>query len=146
MTNGTFNENWAKGIGVGFEMFEHYLFPLFADIRYNGQDNDVSPFFALKMGYAFGNFRKKHYSNMSFEYEPYYVTDAYFRNYGGLLLNPEIGVKIPLSEKVDLLFTMAYRHQIIKTKVMQNLGWQNYEWKHKESINRLSFGMAFMFR
>jgi hypothetical protein len=146
MTHGILGENWATGIGAGFEMFSHNLFPFFLDLRYTPDDNNISPFFALKTGYAFGNLRKKHYANLGLEYEPFYVSDVYFRNYGGLMLHPEIGVKIPLSEKVDVLFTLAYRYQKIKTKVISGLSWQNYEWEHKESLNRLSFGMAFMFR
>jgi len=142
MTNGILSENWATGIGAGFEMFEHHLFPVFLDLRYTSNDNNASPFFALKMGYAFGNLTKKHYDNLSLDYEPFFVTNADFMNHGGFMLNPELGVKIPLSEKVDVLFTVAYRHQKLKTKVNQ----MSYEWVHKQSLNRLSFGMAFMFR
>ncbi len=35
ITNGyMFNEHWAAGAGVGFEIFDHNLFPLFAELRY----------------------------------------------------------------------------------------------------------------
>jgi hypothetical protein len=152
MTNGyMFNEHWAAGIGVGFEIFEHNHFPLFADIRYTLWDSKVSPYFAVKTGYAFGNFKSRHYDSdesLVLNYEPYYAHNADFRNYGGYLLHPEMGVKVPLSDNADLLFTVAYRYQKVKTKITQTYdgGITTNEWEHKESLNRLSFGVAIMFR
>jgi len=108
-------------------------------------DNTVSPFFAIKMGHAIGNFNKKHYDELYLNYSPFNVYDVYFRNYGGLMLHPEMGVKIPLSKNADWLFTVAYRYQKSKTTVSQNFG-QRYEWKHKVGMNRLVFGMAVVFR
>ena len=70
--------------------------------------------------------------------------DVDFRNHGDLMLQPEMGVKIPLSEKSDLL-TVAYRYQRIKTTVTPASG-QRYIWEYKANMNRLSFGVAIMFR
>jgi hypothetical protein len=140
-----FNEHWAAGIGMGFEIFSHHLLPVFLDIRYTLRDNDVSPFFALKTGYAIGNFEKKHYDDLYLDYQPFYVNNADFRNHGGFMLYPEMGVKFPLSEKADLLFSVAYRYQKMRTTVSQDFG-QHMKWEHKEDINRLSFGLAIMFR
>ena len=145
MTNGIiFDERWAAGIGVGFEIFDRNLFPVFIDIRHTLRDNNVSPFFAFKMGHAFGGF-KKHYDNLTLYHSPYYVSNADYKRSGGFMLSPEMGVKFPLNEKTDLLFTVAYRHQKIKSKISQGFGWRQ-EWEYKESLNRLSFGAAIMFR
>ena len=151
MTNGyRFNEHWAAGIGVGFEIFNHNLFPVFADIRYTLWDNKVSPVFAVKTGYAFSDFKKKHYDTKYLDFEPYYVNNADIRNYGGFMLHPEMGVKVLLSENADLLFTVAYRYQKIKTVVTQeydnSANYEYNEWEYKASLNRLSFGIAIMFR
>jgi len=157
MTNGyMFNEHWAAGVGVGFEIFDRNMFPAFADIRYTLWDNKVSPYFAIKGGYAFSDFKKKHYDNLTLNYDPYSVPNADFRCYGGLLLNPEMGVKVPLSGNADLLFTVAYRYQKIKSVIRQSYDYGVYEdinnsgsfneWTHKENLNRLSFGVAVMFR
>ena len=147
MTNGyMFNEHWTAGIGVGFEIFDRNLFPVFADIRYTLWDNKISPFFAVKTGYAIGNFKKKHYDNLTLDFEPYYAYNAEFRNYGGYMLHPEMGVKIPLSENADLMFTVAYRYQKMKSKVTQTYDVYFDEWKHTKNLNRLSFGVAIMFR
>ena len=150
MTNGyMFNEHWAAGIGVGFEIFDRNLFPVFADVRYTLWDDKISPFFAFKTGYSISSFKKKHYDDwLYFDFEPYSVSNADLRNYGGFMFNPEMGVKVPLSENADLMFTVAYRLQKTKTKIKQKQDNYPYfdEWKHKESLNRLSFGMAIMFR
>jgi len=150
MTNGyMFNEHWAAGIGVGFEIFDHNYFPVFADVRYTLWDNKISPFFAVKTGYSFGNFKKKHYDNLHLNHEPYYANNVDFRNYGGFMLHPEMGVKVPLSENADLMFTAAYRYQKIKSKVTQKFDYNPHyyhEWEYKASLNSLSFGIAIMFR
>jgi len=143
MTNGyMFNEHWAAGVGIGFEMFDQNMFPLFADIRYTLRDNEIAPFFAIKSGYSIGDLKKKHYDVLYFYYQPYYATDVYFRNYGGFILHPEVGTKIPLSEKADLLVTIAYRYQVKKTSVTK----ENTKWEHIEDLYKLSFGVAIMFR
>jgi len=155
MTHGyMFNEHWAVGIGVGFEMFRQNHFPVFLDARYTLWGNRISPFFGLKVGYAFSDFRKNHHEILYLDFEPIVVLDAYFRNYGGLMLNPEMGVKFPLSERADLLFTIAYRHQRVRSRITQNFdhSWgdrPNYghnEWVHNVGLNRLSISLAIMFR
>jgi len=151
MTHGyRFNEHWAAGIGVGFELFDHNLFPVFAAIQYTLWDNRISPFFAFKTGYAFSSFKKKRYENLFLAFEPYYVSNADIMNYGGFMLHPEMGVIVPLSNNADLQFTVAYRYQKTKTTVTKNytyyIGHYFDEWEHKVSLNRLSFGVAFMFK
>jgi|AGTN01.3.fsa_nt_gi hypothetical protein len=148
ITNGyMFNEHWAAGIGVGFEIMEHHLFPLFADIRYTLWDNKISPFFAIKAGYGFGNFRYQHFDDLYLDWSPYNVSDAELKHYGGLMLQPEIGVKIPLNVYSDLLITAAYRLQKTKSIVRKDYGGNVFdEWEHKEDVNKLSLGVAIMFR
>ena len=146
MINGImFNEQWAAGIGVGYEIFDRNLFPVFIDIRRTLWDSKVSPYFAVKMGYAFCGFKKTHYDNLSLDHEPYYINNAYYKKNCGLMVHPEIGAKIPLSENADLLFTVAYRHQKIKSTVKQELSIHR-TWEYKANMNRLSFGVAVMFR
>ena len=148
ITNGyMFNEHWAMGAGVGFEIFNHNLFPLFAELRYTLWDQKISPFVVVKGGYSFGGFKAKHYDELYLNWSPYYISDTKLRHYGGLMAHPEIGVKVPLNENSDLLFTVAYRYQ--KTKSVARKDYDNGqfdEWEHKEDLNRLSFGVAIMFR
>jgi hypothetical protein len=63
------------------------------------------------------------------------------------MVHPELGIKVPLSENSDLLFTVAYRYQ--KSKSVARMDYENAqfdEFEHNEEINRLSFGIAIMFR
>ena len=148
ITNGhIFNEHWAAGAGVGMEIYKYNLYPLFAELRYTIWDFKISPFVVLKGGYSFADFNDKHYDELYLTWPPYNINDISLRNYGGLMLGPEVGVKVPLNENSDLLFTAAYRFQ--KTRSVARKEYSNGqfdEWEHKESINRLSFGIAIMFR
>jgi hypothetical protein len=148
ITNGyMFNEHWAAGAGVGFEIFDQNLFPLFAELRYTLWDHKISPFLVVKGGYSFGNFKAKHHDELYLNWSPYYITDTNLRNYGGLMVHPELGVKVPLSENSDILFTVAYRYQKIKSVARKEYDNNQFdEWEHNEDINRLSFGLAIMFR
>ena len=142
-----FNKHWAASAGVGFEIFNYNLFPLLAELRYSLWDHKISPFVVLKGGYSFANFKAKHYDELYLDWPPYNINDAKVRNYGGFLFHPEVGVKVPLNENSDLLFTAAYRY--LKTKSVARKEYDNSqfdEWEHNEEINRLSFGIGIMFR
>jgi len=140
-----FNEKVAAGVGTGFEIFDHNLFPVFLEMRRTVRDHNVSPFFAVKLGYSIGNLKKKHYDELFVNFQPYLINNAYLRHYGGLIFHPEMGVKIPLSVNSDLLFTVAYRYQKTKSEVSQDFGHQP-KWTYEASYNRLSLGAAIMFR
>jgi len=140
-----YNERWAAGFGFGYEVFTHHLVPLFADVRYTRRDNDVSPVYAFKLGYSIGNIIGKHYDELHLDYQPFDVWNVDFKNFGGIMVQPEIGIKIPLSAGSDLLFTVAYRYQRMKTEIKQHVN-PFTKWTHKEGMNRLSLGVAFIFR
>jgi len=132
MTHGIqWNDHWATGIGIGYEIWDRNLYPLFADVRFTLWSNKISPFFMAKSGYALSHFKKKRDD---------------WTKYGGLMVQPEMGVKVPLNESAELLFTVAYRYQ--KTKSMLKNGDRIYydEWIEKERLNRLSFGVAILFK
>lgn len=138
------SEHFAAGVGIGFELFDYKHFPLFADLRYTVRASGVSPFFGFKFGHAFSSFKKKHYDNLRINFEPYYANNVYLMNYGGLMVHPEMGAKIPLSEESFLVFTVAYRHQKSKSTVSEDFGIRR-KWKHNTNMNRLAFGVAIMF-
>ncbi|MBW6481139.1 MAG: hypothetical protein K0B37_17050 [Bacteroidales bacterium] len=148
ITNGCmFNEHWAAGAGVGFEVFNYNLFPLFAELRYTLWDHKISPFVVLKSGYSFAGFKARHFDELYLDWPPYYTNDARLRHYGGFMFNPEVGVKVPLNENSDLLLTAAYSYQKTKSIAKKEYDQGQFdEWEHKEEINRLSFGIAIMFR
>lgn len=148
ITNGyMFNEHWAAGAGVGFEIFNYNLYPLFAELRYTLWDHKISPFVVIKSGYSFAGFKAKHFDELYLDWPPYFINDTRLRNYGGFILHPEVGVKVPLNENSDLLFTAAYQYQKTKSIARKEYDQGQFdEWEHIEEINRLSFGIAIMFR
>jgi hypothetical protein len=142
-----FNEHFALGAGAGFEVFDYNLFPLFAELRYTVWDHKISPFIVVKGGYSLSSFKEKHYDDLYLNWSPYYVNNAGLRQYGGLMFQPEVGVKVPLNENSDLMFTAAYRYQKTKSVARKDYDAGQFdEWEHSEDINRLSFGIAIMFR
>ena len=145
MTHGKiYNEHFAAGIGLGYENFNRNLFPVFLDIRYTLLKNKVSPFFAIKAGYSLSFSKKKHYDKLTLYYGPVNIENAYLKKGGGLMLHPELGFRIPINEKSELLFTVAYRYQKIKSTVTR-IEWRE-KWEHKENLNRLSFGVGITFK
>ena len=145
MTHGGFlNDSWSAGAGVGIELIDHNLFPLFAEVKYAPRRNAVSPFFALKIGHAFGT-NKKHYEYLLIDIWPYHFQNVYLKHHGGLMFQPEMGVRIPVDEKSDLMLSIAYRHQKTKTTVTENFDAKR-EWERKANMNRLVLGVAFTFR
>jgi hypothetical protein len=143
MVNGyQLTKGFGVGLGVGYEMFDNNLFPIFADFRRTYSTAKISPFFTLKTGYAIGNLKTKHYDDVTFNYLPYQVIDADVRYYGGLMFQPEFGIKLPASDNADILFTVAYRYQKNITRVKTE--WDR--WDNHENLNRLSFGIGIMFK
>ncbi len=148
ITNGyKFNKHWAAGAGVGFEILNYNLFPLYAELRYTLWDHKISPFMVLKSGYSFAGFKARHFDDLYLDWPPYYTNDARLRHHGGFMLHPEIGVKVPLNENSDLLFTAAYRYQKTKSVARKEYDQAQFdEWEHNENINLLCFGIGIMFR
>jgi len=148
ITNGyRFNKHWAAGAGIGYEVFAYNLYPLFAEVRYTLWDNKISPFFAIKGGYSFGGLKAKHYDQLYLDWPPYSIDSAELRHNGGFMVHPEIGVKVPLNENCDLLFSAAYRYQKIKSVARKKYDAGQFdEWDHYENISRLVFSIAIMFR
>ncbi len=141
------NRHFSAGAGMGFEFFDHFLFPLFAEFRYTVKDRKISPFLNLKGGYSLGNFNPGHYDHLILSWSPYRIEDASLRHFGGIMLHPEIGIKVPLDGKDDILITAAYRYQetlSVLRKEYENNQWE--EWEHKGNLNRISLGVAIMFR
>jgi hypothetical protein len=142
-----FSEHWAAGAGVGFEIFDHFLFPVFAEFRYTLSDQKISPFLNMKGGYALGNFKPRHYDHLLLNWSPYQINDADLRHFGGMMLYPEIGIKVPLDEKEDLLLTAAFLYQQSRSVLRKDYDHGQYEeWEHKGNINRISLGLAIVFR
>jgi hypothetical protein len=89
-----FNQYISLGLGTGLRYYFDYkeaLIPIFADIRVNVIDNDVSPYLSLGIGYTFdatNNFKGV-----------------------GFLLNPTVGVSFMISDKSAFNVGIGYEMQ-----------------------------------
>lgn len=112
--------NLSLGFGTGLRSFYQggeILVPLLGDLRVNFNNNNVSPFVSLAMGYSF---------------------DATNRFEGaGPLVNPNIGINISISKKSKLIFGIGYE--------VQKIGYyRTYIYTYKNSnAASLNIGMSF---
>ena len=114
----------SLGFGTGLRYFfpaapasEAALIPIFADLRANFMDNNVSPYLSLGIGYSF---------------------DASNRFEGvGFLLNPTIGVSFKISEKSALNVGLGYEMQRMKF-----FNWYDYITENSGAIG-INVGVSF---
>ena len=120
------------GIGVGAEPFEYMTFPVFLSGYYFVHNNaKTSPYFVVKGGYTFSNSKK----NLGYYY-------GSFENKGGLMINPEIGVRFKMSG-IDMTLSGGYRFQRLESRVNQE--GSHYIYKRQVDYNRISFALGIMF-
>ena len=105
-----FNSILNAGVGIGLDYYIYpgrvyynpsgtsfqSMIPIFADLRFNLLKGSVKPFIIAAGGYSLI------YSS---------TKDNYITYKGGLLLNPSVGVKIFVSSKIALNFSVGYRMQ-----------------------------------
>lgn len=119
-----FNPNLNAGFGIGIDRYETYTtFPMFIDFRINFLSSSVSPFFEAAGGYSF------------------FAPDGPYNFRGGLLLNPSIGVKLFVSSKTALNFSIGYKRQ--ENTYRFSSGGVIFNSKLKESMINLKFGATF---
>jgi hypothetical protein len=123
----------AFGVGVGVEPFEYTVFPVFVSGYYYLTSKKNTPYFAIKGGYAFAN------SHKTIRNTPYY---GEFNNKGGLMFNPEIGVRFKVSG-FDMTLSGGYRYQRLESQITPE--GMIYTYKHKVDYKRTSVTLGIMF-
>jgi hypothetical protein len=126
-------EHFGIGLGVGVEPFRYVAFPVFMSGYYFLSDKKTAPYFAAKAGYAFANSHKR--------LDNYYYYGDY-TNKGGLMFNPEIGLRIQMPY-FDMTLSGGYRFQHLESKVSQK--GSPYTYKHKVDYHRVSVALGIMF-
>jgi len=112
-----FSPYFSMGLGIVIDKYKASTFlPLFIDLRVNFVKNVVSPFFAGDIGYAMG-----------FE-----------GNNGGLLINPNFGIKFFVSQKTALNFSLGYRLQ-------ENSFESNTYWNSNSNVTETGTFLTFKF-
>lgn len=135
-----FNKHVSAGLGIGFEYYEWAVLPIFADARYYLKQEKVSPFGAIKLGYSIPVEKPTQYDN------GYGGKDKY---YGGIQLNPEIGLRIRMGKVSSLLLSMGYHFQQLSHDEQSYYNWWENniatEKKITTEYNRVSFRVGFQF-
>ena len=132
-----FNEHASLGLGVGMTALSYSIFPVFADLRITLFKGNLSPVVAIKGGYAFAKSKKEIFQN------EYYNVD--YKNSGGGMFHPEVGIKMMMTERADFMLTIGYWYQHVKSE-MTDKGGYNMTHERSSDLNRLSVGISFLFR
>ena len=92
------NEHLSLGIGIGIDRYKYATFlPITFDARATILKGKVSPVFTANVGYAAG-------------------LNDYVK--GGLVINPQIGIKTYISKNVAYLFNVGYKWQKQEQEVL----------------------------
>ena len=135
-----FNEFVSMGVGIGMTALSYPIFPLFVDLRTSLVKGSFGPVVVVKGGYSFANSKKEIFPN------EYY--NVGYKNRGGVMLNPEIGIKMPMTERADFMLTIGYWYQHVSSDMKDKGGYNSYYQSHTRSsdLSRLSFSVSFMFK
>lgn len=139
MVNGwQFKQRIFTGIGVGYEFYDWGVLPLFADIKYFFSPDVVTPFVSLKVGYSFP------LSNTTGRSDYYGQQSKLF---GGVLLNPELGLSVPVGSHNAFVFAIGYHYQELSSEEPENQ-WYYYQSKRVvyTHYNRISLRVGFVFQ
>jgi len=129
-----FDEKFGLGIGIGVEPFEYLVIPVFVSGTLFFDQLKNAPYLAIKAGHAFSNSEKK-LNNYGYYGE--------FNHKGGLMVNPEIGVRFR-TPTFDITLSAGYRFQRLKSDIAQP-NTTNYSYHHEVEYNRISFAIGIMF-
>lgn len=127
----SFASRFIAGAGLGIELFETLMLPVYADARLIIAKSRITPFALFKSGYSF-----------ALEDPASYWGESY-NAYGGFMLGTGVGAFIWVSDRSAFEINILYRFQSIKTE-------RTYEWSGETSLmttryNRLElrFGLLF---
>jgi hypothetical protein len=127
----SFASRFIAGAGIGIELFETVMLPVYAETRFILAKSRLTPFAQLKSGYTF-----------ALEDPESYWGESY-RAYGGFMLGTGAGAFIWVSDRSSFEINILYRFQSIRTE-------RTYEWTGETSVittryNRLElrFGLLF---
>lgn len=135
MVNGwQYGQRVYTGLGLGYEFYEWGILPVFADVKYFFKQDIVTPFISFKAGYSFPLSKSKSGSD-------YYT--HYGQTYGGVLLNPEVGLLIPVGSSNAISVGIGYQYQELSYNEIPDY-WYSYEKRVYTHYNRISLRLSFL--
>jgi hypothetical protein len=128
----TFSSRFITGAGIGLELYETLLMPLYADMRVILLKSRIMPYAGIKAGYSF-----------SLE-DPSPAWGESYDAQGGFTWGAGAGIFIWTGERSSLEINLSYRYQAIHTET-------TYEWSETTSYyttkyNRLELRFGFSFQ
>jgi hypothetical protein len=136
MVNGwQWGQRFFAGFGLGYEHYDRGVMPLFAETKYMFGAESFSPFLSFRIGYAFPVENQKqtdYYGNIT-------------ETYGGILLNPEAGIRIAVGSKSAFIAGIGYNYQELSYRETYNI-WGNYDKTVFTNFNRISVRLGFIFQ
>lgn len=109
-------EHWALGAGTGLSFYEKALIPVFGDVRYRiGRERRFTPYAEAAAGYSFAPD-----SNAN----------------GGVFINPSVGVRYRLNERLGLQLAAG-----LEIQGLERLRTHSDNYFHKEFAEELSHNM-----
>lgn len=123
------------GLGLGYEYYDRGVMPLFAEGKYFFSGSSFSPFLSFRIGYALP-VEKRVQSD-------YYglVTGTY----GGVLLNPEAGVRLRINSHAGFIAGIGFNYQELSHRESYYT-WGSYDRTVFTHYNRISFRIGFVFQ
>jgi hypothetical protein len=118
-------ERWVVGAGTGLSFYEKMLIPLYADVRFQlGRTRKITPYAEIGVGYSFA-----------------VEGDAN----GGFFMNPSIGIRYPLKNKMELQFSIGYELQELERLKKQTDSYFSKEFSEKLSHHAISIKLGLIF-
>jgi hypothetical protein len=132
MNGYSFASRFIAGAGVGIELFESLMLPLYADTRIILMKNRITPYAGLKTGYSF-----------ALE-DPAANWDESYDSHGGFTLGTGAGIFIWINDRSSFEINLSYRYQAIKTD-------RTYQWSGETTTlttryNRLELRFGILFQ
>ncbi len=130
---------WSRriyaGVGLGYEYYDRGVMPLFAEGKYFFSGSSFSPFLSFRIGYALPVEKRVQ--------PDYYglVTGTY----GGVLLNPEAGVRLRINSHAAFIAGLGFNYQELSHRESY-YSWSSYDRTVFTHYNRISFRIGFIFQ
>jgi len=129
-----FKNNFAIGGGLGINVIDKSYLSLFNEVRYTFLENKNSHFVYCKTGYSF--------VTEDYEADSYYGQNI-IDSYGGVLINPGIGVTFKINESNSASIKIGYVYAEDREDTKDYNG-RKIERLHK--YNRFEFRIGYTFR
>lgn len=136
MVNGwQFNRRIYAGLGLGYEHFDWGVLPLFAETKYMFGYDNIAPFLSFRIGYSFP--LEKEFGVSYYGYQT--------KTCGGILLNPEAGIRIHAGSGNFFILGFGYNYQKLSYKETSESNY-NYDRRYITRYNRISVRLGFIFQ